>query len=180
MKVLFLDFDGVLNSHQSSTFWHNKRDQSKWENEMYADWKGTLKEYIAQEFCPIALSNIETLMRRIPGLKIVVSSTWRFGETVDSLKKILYPAKLVADAIIDVTPAIYKDGDEVPRGLEIQAWLDKHPEVTNFVIVDDDDDMEHLKDKLVNTSALHGFMFKDMLDAARMLDAEQEHDIHLF
>ena len=95
MKVIFLDFDGVLNSHQSATFWHNRRDQSKWENEMYRDWPGTLKEYIAMEFCPIALSNIEELVRRIPGVKIVVSSTWRIGETPETLKKILSPSKIV-------------------------------------------------------------------------------------
>jgi hypothetical protein len=177
MKALFLDFDGVLNSHQSATFWHYRRDQTKWENEMYADWKGTLKEYIAQEFCPIALSNMEALMRRIPDLKIVISSTWRMGETVESLKKILFPVKLVADAIIDVTPRLEYD---TSRGLEIQAWLDKHLEVTQFVIVDDDDDMEHLKDRLVNTSALHGFQYADMLTAARMLDASEPADVYLF
>lgn len=35
MKVLFLDFDGVINSHQSANFWHSKRDQKAWENELY-------------------------------------------------------------------------------------------------------------------------------------------------
>jgi hypothetical protein len=113
MKVLFLDFDGVLNSHQSAHFWHNKRDQSKWENEMYTAWQGTLREYIAQEFCPIAMSNVEELIRRIPDLKIVVSSTWRLGETVETLRKILYPSKLIGDAIIGMTPRF---GGELVKG----------------------------------------------------------------
>jgi len=171
MKVLFLDFDGVLNSHQSCTFWHNKRDQSKWENEMYSSWTGTLKEYLAHEFCPIALSNMEELCRRIPELKIVVSSTWRLGETVESLKKILAPAKLVSDAIIDVTPHFrWRGGDEVNRGHEIKHWLDAHPEVTDYVIVDDDRDMlESQLSNFVNTSELHGFMHGDMLQAQRIL-----------
>ena len=166
MKVLFLDFDGVLNSNQSATFWHNKRDQSKWESEMYQGWAGTLKEYVAMEFCPIALSNMEELMRRVPDLKIVVSSTWRIGETVESLKKILAPAPLVANAIISTTPVNKNRG---ARGLEIQAWLDKHPDVENFVIVDDDSDMEHLSESLVHTSSLHGFQFADILWAQRIL-----------
>lgn len=165
MKVAFLDFDGVLNSAQSAAFWHNRRDQGKWENEMYKDWPGTLKEYLAMEFCPIALSNMEELMRRVPDLKIVISSTWRLGETVESLKKILQPAKLVSDAVIDVTPRIAL----TPRGNEIQAWLDSHPEVTDFVIIDDDRDMLHLKPKLVNTNSLHGFQYGDMLWALRIL-----------
>lgn len=165
MKVAFLDFDGVLNSEQSAIFWHNKRDQAKWESEMYTSWTGSLKEYLAQEFCPIALSNVEELIRRVPDLKIVVSSTWRIGETVESLKNILKPAKLVSDAVIDVTPRLKL----IPRGNEIQAWLDKHPEVTEFVIIDDDSDMLHLKDKLVKTSPLHGFQYGDLLWALRIL-----------
>jgi hypothetical protein len=158
MKVLFLDFDGVLNSHQSAVFWHSKRDQTKWETEMYSDWGGSLKEYIAHEFCPIALSNMDFLCSRNPDLKVVVSSTWRIGETVDSLKKILYPAKHVANAIIDVTPHFSRH-----RGEEIQRWLDEHPEVTNYVIVDDDRDMlDSQKEHFVNTSELHGFQYGDV------------------
>lgn len=166
MKVLFLDIDGVLNSEQSCVFWHNKRDQSKWENEMYTSWTGSLKEYLALEFCPIAVSNVEELMRRVPELKIVVSSTWRLGETVESLKAMFKPFKLISDAIVGVTPSIRL----TPRGNEIQAWLDKHPEVTRFVIVDDDMDMEHLVDKLIQTSPIHGFLYGDMLKAVGILN----------
>lgn len=169
---MFLDFDGVINSHQSSTFWHNKRDQSKWENEMYSSWEGTLFEYLAHEFCPIALSNVEELCRRVPDLKIVVSSTWRLGNEVADLQKILAPAKLVAMAIIDKTPA-FRDG---PRGNEIQHWLDNHPEVTEYVIVDDDRDMlDSQQDHFVNTSSLHGFQYGDMLHALRILKEGGNH-----
>lgn len=175
MKVIFLDFDGVLNSHQSATFWHNKRDQSKWENEMYASWTGTLREYIAQEFCPIALSNLEELVRSVPGVKIVVSSTWRLGETPETLAKILHPSKIVGDAIIDTTPSFrwIKGNQELgkaTRGHEIQDWLDRHPEVTHYVIIDDDRDMlDSQRDNFVNTSSLHGFLHGDMLSAVRIL-----------
>ncbi len=167
MKVIFLDFDGVLNSIQSSVFWHNKRDQGKWENEMYLQWPGTLKEYISMEFDPIALSNVEELVRQVPDIKIVVSSTWRHGETVESLKKILSPAKLVSDAIIDVTPSFRRPS---VRGDEIQDWLNRHPEVDNYVIIDDDSDMlETQKDHFVKTSPLHGFQWGDMQWALRVL-----------
>lgn len=172
MKVIFLDFDGVLNSHQSATFWHNKRDQKQWNNELYQQWQGSLKEYLAFEFCPIALSNVEELFRRVPDLKIVVSSTWRFGETPETLAKILAPAKLVAGAIIDVTPS-FRDGC---RGDEIKYWLDHHPEVTDYVIIDDDADMlEDQKKNFVHTSSLHGFQYGDMLWALRILGEGEQH-----
>ena len=171
MRVIFLDFDGVINSAQSARFWHRRRDQSKWENELYSQWPGTIKEYIANEFCPIALSNLEELMITVPDLKVVVSSTWRLGETVESLQKILYPAKPLADAIIDVTPSLgYKDGKRMDRGHEIQDWLDRHPEVTNYVIIDDDGDMlDSQKEHFVHTSHFHGFQHGDMLWALRIL-----------
>jgi hypothetical protein len=166
MRVIFLDFDGVLNSHQSFNFWRHKRDQTKWENEMYEDWKGSLKEYLAQEFDPIALNNVEDLIREVPDLKIVVSSTWRLGETVESLKNILSPAKLVSQAVIDVTPRF----PGKPRGEEIQDWLNRHPEVTDYVIIDDDSDMlESQKENFVHTSTLHGFQYGDKLWAMRIL-----------
>jgi len=177
MKVIFLDFDGVLNSLQSAQFWNNKRDQSKWEKEMYSSWLGTIKEYIAHEFCPIALSNMEELVRRAPEVKIVVSSTWRIGETVESLKKILSPSKLVSDAIIDVTPQFrWRGGEETSRGHEINDWLDHHPEVTNYVIIDDDRDILGSQlENFVNTSALHGFLYGDMLSALRILGITDQH-----
>lgn len=175
MKVIFLDFDGVLNSRQSAHFWLNRRDQSTWEAEMYPSWSGTLKEYIAMEFCPIALSNVEELVRRVPEVKIVVSSTWRLNETVDSLKKILSPSKLVSNAIIDVTPAFRGEVVGDVRGREIQHWLDTHLGVTNYVIIDDDSDMlDSQKDNFVQTSNLHGFIYGDMLRALRILAKESQ------
>ena len=165
MKVLFLDFDGVLNSRQSQTFWEKRRDQQFWENQMYSSWEGSLKEYLANEFCPIALSNIEELVDRVPDLRVVISSTWRLGETVETLKKILSPANHLATAVIDVTPSLRGS-----RGTEIQAWLDAHPEVTHYVIVDDDPDMlESQKQNFVKTSSLHGFQYGDLLWAQRIL-----------
>jgi hypothetical protein len=176
MKVLFLDFDGVLNSCQSATFWHSKRNQKKWESEMYESWEGTLYEYLAMEFCPIALSNMEELARRFPELKIVISSSWRLHNSVEDLKKILSPAKAIADKVINKTKSLrWADGKETTRGHEIKEWLSRHPEVTHYVIVDDDNDMlEEQKDNFVHTSSLHGFQWGDMLWAERILNKQGE------
>lgn len=171
MRVIFLDFDGVLNSHQSFNFWHNKRDQKKWENELFESWKGSLYEYLAQEFCPIALNNLEDLFRKVPDLKIVVSSTWRLRNDIEDLKKILAPAKLVSAAVIDVTPHFRgRPVGQNSRGHEIQDWLDRHSEVTNYVIIDDNSDMlSSQKENFVHTSTLHGFQYGDKLWALRIL-----------
>lgn len=165
MKVIFLDFDGVLNSLQSFKMWEYRKDQSKWETEMYKGWQGSMREYLAMEFCPICFSNMEELVRRNPDVKIVVSSSWRINETVESLKQILYPSKLISEAIIGVTESFSN-----LRGYEIQKWLDGHPEVKNYVIIDDDNNMlDSQKDNFVKTSFMHGFQYGDMLWADRIL-----------
>lgn len=166
MKILFLDFDGVLNSEQSKVFWRNQKDQETWECDM-SKWSGGMLEYIAKEYCPIAMSNLEELMRRTPDLKIVVSSSWRTSRTVQELKE-LFHSKFISDAIIDKTESFHNI-----RGEEIQKWLNEHPEVTNkdYVIVDDDRTaaLKVHENNFVRVSPLHGFQYGDLLWAERIL-----------
>jgi len=164
MKVIFLDFDGVLNSLQSFKFWADVRDQDDWEKGLQGS-QMSLKEYLAMELCPICVHNVQELVTRTPGVKIVVSSSWRVGETVETLKKMLKMSKPISDAIIDVTESFSNI-----RGEEIQKWLDAHPEVTDYVILDDDQDMlDSQKDHFVKTTFMHGFQYGDLLWAQRIL-----------
>jgi hypothetical protein len=70
------------------------------------------------------------------GCEIVLSSSWRWSEDgVAAVRKLVN--------LLDITPKL-----NLSRGEEIQAWLDKHPEVTAYAILDDDRDM--LKSQLPN------------------------------
>lgn len=65
------------------------------------------------------------------GCDVVLSSTWRLAEET---------RQEVRDQVvdfIDITPNMW----DVPRGAEIQDWLDRHPDVTRYAILDDDPDM---------------------------------------
>lgn len=163
MRVLFLDFDGVLNSEQSKVFWQNIKDQAAFEEEMKTS-SGGILEQIAMEFCPIALSNLEELIRRTHDLKIVISSSWRVSRSVQELGE-LFKSKLISNIIIDKTESFSN-----VRGKEIQKWLDEHTDVEQYVILDDDQIMtEQQKENFVKTSVLHGFQYGDMLWAERIL-----------
>ena len=115
--VIFLDFDGVLNSLRSTlAFGGCGRHQ----------------------FDAVAVD----LMARLAGkadARVVVSSAWRIGQTVEGLRIILgeYSTTLAA-RVIGMTPR----GLEC-RGAEIAQWLAENPSEHNrsFVIVDDDADM---------------------------------------
>ncbi len=79
------------------------------------------------------------------GAKIVWSSSWRlFWDFEDAKQR--FPEWGIEAELIGTTPSMAG-----PRGNEIQAWLDNHPEVEAFIIVDDSTDMVHLRDRLVRT-----------------------------
>lgn len=153
MKVLFLDIDGVLNSRQG-VLWHKR----------VKGLKGSI--FIDHRFWdPLAANNLLYILDKLPELKIVISSTWRVMHSMQEMKNFLEPLGVKPNKIIDFTP----DLGAVERGLEIQKWLDDHPEVKEFVILDDNSDMAHLKHKLVKTDEWHGLTLRDAVAALTML-----------
>lgn len=113
MKVLFLDVDGVLNMHGSGGYMALNRKRMQ------------LLQNIIED----------------TGAIIVLSSTWR--NHTDAMKKLSRNLKYRGLKIHDITPqfGVSKDGERYYRGHEIQDWLDRHPEVEQYVILDDDGDM---------------------------------------
>lgn len=75
----------------------------------------------------------------VPDLKVVLSSSWRtfHDDGVQEVEKQVV-------SLYDTTPAPWKGSF---RGSEIQAWLDAHPRVTRYAILDDD---THLLDSQLN------------------------------
>src|SRR6478752_5238839 len=65
------------------------------------------------------------------GCSVVLSSSWRYHE--DSMAEV---RRRVCD-FIDVTP---KNNGLTSRGTEIKAWLEAHPDVTQYAILDDNTD----------------------------------------
>ena len=116
MKVIFLDFDGVITIPPK---WYLKADKIK-------------------------------LIKRIvdeTAAKIVVSSSWRMQTVEETRKSMVYKEKRcprnkmlywLIDNLYDVTPWV---GLGNGRGGEIQQYLNDHPEIDNYVIIDDDSDM---------------------------------------
>lgn len=129
MKILFLDVDGVLNSEQ--TFFRTKGERDD--------------GWLIDPYMALLVARIV----EATGCEIVMSSSWRHHpEGVKRVEKRVWK-------ILDTTPSIPTSREEreecdrkglshaslCERGKEIQAWLDKHPEVTKYAILDDDSDM---------------------------------------
>lgn len=120
MKVLFLDVDGVLALGRLT--------------------------YVDDSIPPTPIGilveelQFKTLRRIIlqTGASIVLSSDWRLDPNlVDELNRTL--DEFLIPRPIDHTP--FQDGEyllfEEARTIEIKKWLDKHPEVQKFAILDD-------------------------------------------
>jgi HAD domain in Swiss Army Knife RNA repair proteins len=159
MKLLFLDFDGVLNSAQFARLQHRNWVKDKLNPRPYRD-----------EFCPICCSNLLWVIEKNPDLKIVISSSWRLGTPLEELQALLERHGIPGILIIGKTPHLVNPGEPtVPRGLEIQKWLDDHKEldVERFCIVDDDSDMEHLSPLHVKTDFQVGL---DWIAATKLIN----------
>jgi hypothetical protein len=123
MKVIFLDFDGVLNLIPQG------------------------HDYYGGIFHPEFVKNLERIIDET-GAKLVISSSWRHGGL--ERMKMMWEHRSYPGEIIGITPdlrwrthpdKLETNEKEYVRGDEIESWLNLHPDVTNYVILDDDDDM---------------------------------------
>lgn len=140
MKVIFLDIDGVLNSSQSAIF-HNQNE----------------KEFDSQfeMLCPIAIALLRHAIEHTQA-KIVISSTWRKYQSHEDLSNFFKKHNI---EVVGFTKVL-----DTPRGYEIKEWLSRHPKVKDFIILDDDKDMEDLTntDHFVHINHHTGLNFFDM------------------
>jgi len=135
MKVLFLDIDGVLNSTRTAIAY--KRYPFNFDGDMHM-------------FDEVAIRLIQKLCEETSAV-VCVSSTWRGHFTDQEISEGL------SIPVVGHTPLLYKN-----RGYEIQEWLDKHPDVTEWAIVDDNSDMlESQKDHFVQTDGREGLSYKN-------------------
>lgn len=141
MKVIFLDFDGVLNS-------------MAWMRAC-ADRGDIFEGPVGIDKAAVAVLN--KIIEKT-GAKVVVSSTWRKGHNIAALQTILDEAGFTGE-VIGKTCSLYgedpRSGRRLERGDEILRWIAEH-KTSRFVIIDDSSDMNVLLDKLVRTSWENG------------------------
>ncbi len=130
MKVIFLDIDGVLNCYNKGENWSDRKDNVRM---IHDDLVARLNDILDRT-----------------DAKIVLSSTWRKARDW----KVTMGAAGIRDVFLGRTISLMDERfewvkedptrdhfDFKERGKEIQAWVDEHPEITRFCILDDDSDM---------------------------------------
>ena len=95
--------------------------------------------------------------------ELVISSTWRTNLELPEMLKFMGVRK----DIYSVTPTTLRRH----RGTEIQMWLDCHPDVSNYIILDDDSDMLNKQlNHFIHTSWKNGLTIDHVNKAIKILN----------
>ena len=153
MKIIFLDFDGVLNDQRSLESYYAKYNDNDYLNpEMVA----RLNKIIE------ATNSVKNQYGVNYEVNVIITSTWRYFYTLDELvDKYLIPNGFIGN-VIGITPyKITSYGrfkldtlNNLSRADAIQNWLDNNKQynIDSFVILDDDESCLIFKDNFVQTT----------------------------
>lgn len=99
--------------------------------------------------------------------EIVLSSSWRwYKESREKIREQLQKHNL---KFIDITPT--RTDKTLKREEEIQNWLESHPEVVNYVILDDEKiSCENMKKHHVRTTFSRGLTMESAQTAIEILN----------
>jgi len=140
MRIVFLDFDGVLIPMDGTT--------------------------ISRKPAPSCIAVLNAITEQT-GAQIVISSSWRHTGSIDELRAMLRGWGVRA-TVIGKTPAIHSV--DVTRGQEIAAWLKANRDgVECFAILDDDSEMRPLSAYHVRTEKKLGLIKADADRAIELL-----------
>ena len=149
MKIIFLDFDGVIST--------------------------------ANTGYSIDCNKVKLLHEIIDrtGAKIVITSSWR-KHNLESTKEEFKNMSFI-DYVIGVTPRfnVRDENDDylsVPRGMEIDYWLNNcEEEIESYVILDDERDfLLDQKPYFVQTNMYFGLLEEDVERAVKILNNKME------
>jgi hypothetical protein len=140
-RIVFLDFDGVLNSEQST---QQLGTRYRFERSSVEALNGVLRQSEAH---------------------IVITSSWRESWSLRENAEFLERDGVLPARVVGKTPVL---GQE--RGLEIEAWLRSAPyAVASFVILDDREDMAMHRERLVRVNPQVGLSLAQAERAIELL-----------
>ena len=158
-KVIFLDIDGVINSEINQDYNFKK---GRWST-----------RNIVMD--PEAMLCIKEIVDKT-GAEIVLASTWRYADedgSFASKENFVKQLNEFGMVLADETPQL----SEYNRAEEIIAYLKAHPEITHFLIIDDDIDLlknNELKVNLLHTNYQVGLVKSEVENAVAILANQRE------
>lgn len=167
--VIFLDIDGVLNSH----LFNISKKSIKKEKQLNKNPKLGKRDFYLSMIDENAVSNLNEIINGVKNtIDFVLSSTWRKGHHVDEMTSLLKNKGFIGK--ISYATPVHKEKYSV-RGNEIDHWLDVNRpiEFFNYVILDDDSDMLlHQKNNFLHIDNYAGLSPNHAYKIVRFLNKE--------
>lgn len=157
MRIVFLDFDGVLNTAPHMHVLGSKKLQSS--------------DEFGPFFDPTSVSYLKQIIDET-NVKIVVTSSWKYLMTYQDLL-IMWGKRTLPGEIIDACPI--PEGRR-KRGDEIDAWLSECKESCQYVILDDMSAAnfnEHQLEHLIVVNPYYGIEQETVERALAILNARR-------
>ena len=167
MKVLFLDISGVLYTKEYITKIINLLGRSQYV---------ALLRNIMIPFDYRSCKLLRDFVTKT-NTKVILSSTWRLNPKSFNIIR-----EYAGIEIYDKTPTLIeitrKEKQQYIynyRGEEIQQYLDNHKEITNYVILDDDDSniLESQMKHFVKVDGKVGLTIKEIIQCEEILNMEE-------
>lgn len=166
-KVLFLDFDGVLNTEN-------------YQAELRAAGKSGWDDF-GQLFDPVAVENLKMILDAVPNVLLVINSSWKLEGL--NLMKALWKARELPGSIHSITPDYVPDLLSIDlesyeniallagKGNEVKQWLSNNaPEGCAYVIFDDVPDfLPEQEEHLIRVNPITGITMEDAMKAISLL-----------
>lgn len=173
MKVIFLDFDGVIN---------NRGDEDDYIFYPVKDRSGHLHSL------PFSASNIYPIKKLFnfllkENIKIILSTSWRLifsFEEIEEVFKQFFGLNIIKDnLIIGETSASL---NLLSRGEEIEEYLSKHLDIVDYLIIDDNFNFSAKQNShILLTNPSKGFTINDFIKAESYFNPDEKKSIfHIF
>lgn len=126
-KILFLDFDGVLNTE-------HYQGLLRYQGKPWQDEHGAF-------FDPNAVKQLRRIIDAT-GADIVIESSWKYLG-LDAMKE-LWKVRNLPGRVVDITPSSVSDEYLLDttmlhcKGMEIASWLAEQAEDIRYIIIDDE------------------------------------------
>lgn len=166
--VVFLDIDGVLNS---AIYFESRKFMSEEEKMNELPDIPRSRIYL-NELDAKAIEHLNTIVKEVPNVEFILSSTWRRGHTSEQITKLMKHKGFVG--IIKHSTPVH-DEEYCVRGNEIYHWLEcnRPSEFFNYVIVDDDSDMLlHQKNNFLHVDRYAGLTYNHAYKIVRFLNKQ--------
>jgi hypothetical protein len=163
-KILFLDFDGVLNT-------------LRWREH---EGKNAVVDLFGYSFDPESVTNLVKVVCH-PDVGVVISSSWKcLG--LDEMRN-LWTVRNMPGDLVDITPSETRRDvirqatpNEIrwltSKGYEINLWLVQHDNISHYAIVDDEDTMlPEQRSHFVKVSPIVGITDEDVRKMEKILNS---------